>query len=303
MNSEPDTDGPEEPSVEGEPPDPAPPAPPPEAAPVAEPEPEQELVEQDPSETDDAVEYRVRGSKPELTRRLHDFIIEQIKAGSYRNRAASAAGIAVSTFYRWLTKGRDELARMRKVWDRHGGDVLAGLVKHWDAGHLELMTCSATHCYLPGMIPAREGIRPQLELGVRGFEAIVGRTPTGMWLPECAYHPSFDQDISAVCAAFAITLDGEMIGSARIAFGGMAATPKRAAQAEAALIGQPWSEVTLRAAMAALAQDYAPLSDMRASAAYRMTVAQNLLRRFWLETRSDAPLPEDAVNVFAEGQA
>jgi hypothetical protein len=115
MNSEPDTDGPEEPSVEGELPDSAPPAPPPEVAPVAEPEPEPELVEQDPSETDDAVEYRVRGSKPELTRRLHDFIIEQIKAGSYRNRAASAAGIAVSTFYRWLTKGRDELARMRSA--------------------------------------------------------------------------------------------------------------------------------------------------------------------------------------------
>ena len=113
----------------------------------------------------------------------------------------------------------------------------------------------------------------------------------------------FDQDISAVCAAFSITLDGATIDSARIAFGGMAATPKRAAQAEAALLGQPWSETTLRAAMSALAQDYAPLSDMRASAAYRMTVAQNLLRRFWLETRSDAPLSEGAVNVFAEGQA
>jgi 1,4-alpha-glucan branching enzyme len=104
----------------------------------------------------------------------------------------------VATFY------RDELARMRKVWDRHGGDVLGGLVKHWDAGNLELMTCSATHCYLPGMIPAREGIRPQLELGVRGFETIVGRTPTGMWLPECAYHPSFDQDISAAGIRFTL---------------------------------------------------------------------------------------------------
>ena len=59
---------------------------------------------------------------------------------------------------------------MRAVWDRHGGDVVAGLVRHWDAGRLELLTCSATHCYLPGMLPAREGIRPQLELGVRGFE-------------------------------------------------------------------------------------------------------------------------------------
>jgi xanthine dehydrogenase small subunit len=109
----------------------------------------------------------------------------------------------------------------------------------------------------------------------------------------------FDQDISAVCAAFAFELDGARIVEARIAFGGMAATPKRAALAEAALRGQAWSEESLRAAMALLAQDYAPLSDMRASSAYRMTTAQNLLRRFWFETRADAPLAQDAVNPFA----
>lgn len=111
----------------------------------------------------------------------------------------------------------------------------------------------------------------------------------------------FDQDISAVCAAFAVTLDGDTIHEARIAFGGMAATPKRAAAAEAALRGQHWSEDTLRAAMAALARDYAPLSDARASGNYRMRAAQNLLRRFWLETRPDNPLPASAVNAFAGG--
>ena len=110
----------------------------------------------------------------------------------------------------------------------------------------------------------------------------------------------FDQDISAVCAAFAITLDGDTVASARIAFGGMAATPKRAPGAEAALVGQPWTEAAMRAAMAALAQDYAPLSDMRASSAYRMAAAQNLLRRFWLETRGENPLPASAVNAFAQ---
>ncbi|MBJ7312077.1 xanthine dehydrogenase small subunit [Rugamonas sp. CCM 8940] len=109
----------------------------------------------------------------------------------------------------------------------------------------------------------------------------------------------FDQDISAVCAAFAVTLDGGLVKEARLAFGGMAAIPKRAAQAEAALNGQAWSEANLARAMALLAQDFAPLSDMRASSAYRMTTAQNLLRRFWLETRVDAPLAADAVNAFA----
>jgi xanthine dehydrogenase small subunit len=112
----------------------------------------------------------------------------------------------------------------------------------------------------------------------------------------------FDQDISAVCAAFALELDDAgTVRNARIAFGGMAATPKRAASAEAALVGRAWDDAAVREAMRALAGDYAPLSDMRASSAYRMQTAQNLLRRFWFETRLDNPLPQDAVNAFAVG--
>ena len=72
--------------------------------------------------------------------------------------------------------------------------------------------------------------------------------------------------------------------SARIAFGGMAATPKRAKSVEAALIGRPWSEATIEAVLPAFAADYQPITDMRASAEYRLLVAQNLLRRFHLET-------------------
>ncbi|MFC7519072.1 xanthine dehydrogenase small subunit, partial [Herbaspirillum sp. GCM10030257] len=109
----------------------------------------------------------------------------------------------------------------------------------------------------------------------------------------------FDQDISAVCAAFAITLEGNTVREARIAYGGMAATSRRAPLAEAALVGHEWNEATVKAAMAQLAQDYAPLTDMRASSAYRMKTAQNLLQRFWYETRADAPLPASAVNAFA----
>jgi xanthine dehydrogenase small subunit len=109
----------------------------------------------------------------------------------------------------------------------------------------------------------------------------------------------FDQDISAVCAAFAFAFDGGAITSARIAFGGMAATPKRATAAEALLAGRKWTEAALEEAMAALAQDYAPLSDMRASGSYRMKTAQNLLRRFWFETRLENPLPATELNAFA----
>ena len=109
----------------------------------------------------------------------------------------------------------------------------------------------------------------------------------------------FDQDISAVCAAFAFELDGERIVNARIAFGGMAATPQRATQTETFLRNQIWTEENLVIAMGLLADDYAPLSDMRASNTYRMTTAQNLLRRFWLETRHSAPLLRASLNAYA----
>ena len=106
----------------------------------------------------------------------------------------------------------------------------------------------------------------------------------------------FDQDISAVCGCFWIEVAEGTVKTARLAFGGMAATPKRAARAEAALTGQPWSHDTVRAAMAALTQDFTPLSDMRASAAYRMEAAQNMLLRAWSE---DLGAPTSVLEVRA----
>lgn len=107
-----------------------------------------------------------------------------------------------------------------------------------------------------------------------------------------------DSDISAVCAGLWLQLDGDTITAARLGFGGLAATARRGALTEAALVGQPWTEATLRAAQAALAQDFAPLSDMRATANYRLKVASNLLERFWLETRLAAPLAAEQVQVW-----
>ncbi len=91
----------------------------------------------------------------------------------------------------------------------------------------------------------------------------------------------FDQDISAVCGCFNVTVTGGTVTAARIAFGGMAGTPKRAGHVEAALTGKPWTEATIAAAIPLFAQDFAPLSDMRASAQYRLTTAQNLLTRYF----------------------
>jgi xanthine dehydrogenase small subunit len=95
----------------------------------------------------------------------------------------------------------------------------------------------------------------------------------------------FDQDISAACGCFNIHIAAGTVRNARIAFGGMAGTPKRAAQVEAALVGRPWTLATVQGALPAFERDYAPISDMRASAAYRMQVAKNLLVRYFHETQ------------------
>ncbi|PTB20498.1 xanthine dehydrogenase small subunit [Trinickia symbiotica] len=111
----------------------------------------------------------------------------------------------------------------------------------------------------------------------------------------------YDQDISAVCGAFALEIEDGSIISARVAFGGMAATPQRANRAEAALAGAQWDAECAHRAIEALASDYVPLTDMRASSGYRMKVARNLLWRFYLETREASPLALAQVDVFAFG--
>jgi xanthine dehydrogenase small subunit len=99
----------------------------------------------------------------------------------------------------------------------------------------------------------------------------------------------FDSDISAVLAAIRVTIEAGLVTDARIAFGGMAATPKRATFVEAALVGAPLSYERMERACEALADDFQPITDMRASAEYRMKAARNLLRRFVLETSATAP--------------
>ena len=99
-----------------------------------------------------------------------------------------------------------------------------------------------------------------------------------------------DEDISSVCGAFWIRCTNGMVEDARIAFGGMAATPKRARAVEKSLIGQPWTAVTVFQAQDSFAKDFTPISDMRASAEYRAVVARNLLMRVFRES-----VPEDAV--------
>ena len=94
----------------------------------------------------------------------------------------------------------------------------------------------------------------------------------------------FDQDISAVCAAFKLRLENGRVAQIRSGFGGVAAIPARARQTEAALLGQPWNQITLERAEAVLGDEFTPLTDMRASSDYRRLATTRLLRKFFIET-------------------
>jgi xanthine dehydrogenase small subunit len=95
----------------------------------------------------------------------------------------------------------------------------------------------------------------------------------------------FEDDISAVCIAINLHIEGGVVRSASIGVGGVAATPVRAIKTQAALAGKPWSAATVQNAITVLRAEFSPISDMRASAAYRSQVLGNLLQRYWLESQ------------------
>ena len=109
----------------------------------------------------------------------------------------------------------------------------------------------------------------------------------------------FEDDISAVCLGINLEIvDGQVV-KASIGAGGVAATPVRARLTEASLVGQPWTQATVTAAMQTLRTEFSPISDMRASATYRVQVLGNLLQRYWLESQGVAQL--DVQSLAREG--
>jgi xanthine dehydrogenase small subunit len=116
----------------------------------------------------------------------------------------------------------------------------------------------------------------------------VPRPPVGARIAVFKLSKRIDQDISAVCLACMVSVEAGQIIAARVALGGMAEVAARAPSAEKILLGAPWSQATFDAAATALAQDFKPLSDMRASSDYRMSGAINLLRRFFLSYEPEA---------------
>jgi len=107
----------------------------------------------------------------------------------------------------------------------------------------------------------------------------------------------YDDDISAVCLVLNLTLDDGVVSDISIGAGGVAATPVRARQTEAALRGQPWTLASVQAAMQTLRGEFEPISDMRASSSYRLEVLGNLLQRFWLESQGEQHIQLEAFKL------
>ena len=116
---------------------------------------------------------------------------------------------------------------------------------------------------------------------------VVPRGEDGDIVSSQKWSKRFDQDISAVCTAYRLRLDGDKVADFRMACGGLAPTIRRATHCEGAVSGAAWDEATIETACKKLADDFTPITDMRASADFRLVAVQNLLRRFWLETRGE----------------
>ncbi len=137
----------------------------------------------------------------------------------------------------------------------------------------------------------------QIEKFITGYRSIdrhPGELITGVRIPTIpsgtlvrSYKASrrHDMDISSVCAGFRLRVGGEgRVEELVLAYGGMAATPARARQTEAWLLKKPWTRESVEGGMKLIGKDFTPLTDVRGSAEYRLTVARNLLLKFWDET-------------------
>jgi xanthine dehydrogenase small subunit len=113
----------------------------------------------------------------------------------------------------------------------------------------------------------------------------VPRPSAGEFLRAYKISKRYDDDISAVCLVVNAMVEDGVVAQVRIGAGGVAATPARAVQTEAVLLGQPWTVEAAKKAAASLRAEFQPISDMRASSAYRAEVLGNLMQRFWLESQ------------------
>ena len=207
------------------------------------------------------------------------------------------AGVSLADAWESLVAGYPALAEMAQRFGsppvRNSGTLCGNLANGSPIGDsIPVLIALGAEVELRRGLTTRHLPLERLYLGYQRKDLAAGefivsvRIPspaTGQWVSAYKVSKRFDQDISAVAAAFVMQVEGGRVKSARLAFGGMAAVAARAPATEGALLGAVWKEASIDAAVARLAEDFKPLTDMRASSGYRLQAAANLLRRFYLE--------------------
>lgn len=149
------------------------------------------------------------------TRVLADREAERVAAEAARAEGGTPASDAAA-IGEVVDLYRARLAETEARWQAIGGDLVAALSAHADAGRIELLTTAASHAYLPGLMATPSSVRAQLRLGRAMFERATGRAPLGFWLPECAYHPRLDADLAAAGVRWAV-LDAHALHAGEVA--------------------------------------------------------------------------------------
>ncbi len=246
-----------------------------------------------------------------ITKHHHQFdavldvtrVTELQRIERYRHHIAIGAAVTLSDAFAALVKDRPQLhafaSRFAGLPVRNSGTLGGNVANGSPIGDSMplLIACGANVVLMRmhrGVVHHRELPLEALYTGYR--QNVIAKDEVLAWIkvpkPVTGEHLSaykiskrYDDDISAVCLVINLTLRKGGVVKASIGVGGVAATPVRATQTEAALTGQPWTQATVASAMAVLKAEFQPISDMRASGAYRTEVLGNLLQRYWLESQ------------------
>jgi xanthine dehydrogenase small subunit len=217
----------------------------------------------------------------------------------YPKHIAIGAAVTLADAFAALVAGRPQLAtfaaRFAGLPVRNAGTLGGNVANGSPIGDsMPLLIALGASVVLMSVRGHRELPLERLYTGYR--QNVMSADEVLAWIKVPKPHPAemlraykiskrYDDDISAVCLVMNLRVEAGKVASASIGAGGVAATPVRALQTEAALTGRPWTLQTVQQAISTLRAEFSPISDMRASGAYRSEVLGNLLQRFWLESQ------------------
>jgi xanthine dehydrogenase small subunit len=241
-------------------------------------------------------------------------VLELRRIEDYPHHIAIGAAVTLTDAFTALVAGRPQLRnfsnRFAGLPVRNSGTLGGNVANGSPIGDaMPLLIALGANVVLMNLRGSREMPLEQLYTGYRknvitADEVLawikVPKTVSGELSRVYKITKRFDDDISAVCLAVQLHLAGNKVARVSIGVGGVAATPVRAVKTEAALSGQPWTLDAVQQAMTTLRSEFAPISDMRASAAYRTQVLGNLLLRFWLESQGQLSINLESFTLEGE---